>query len=179
MYAIRSYYDPAAAGRRGTPGTHSPTGWPGGASGRGRVRHCPGRGQHRVITSYSIHYTKLYDVPGVPGIGHKTAAELINEFGDLETLLSRASEIKQNKRRENLIEFAESARVSKQLVQLATDVPLCVKLEDIKLKTPDREKLFDFLEEQGFRSILTRVERLIFEGKEEATSNENTSYNFV
>jgi len=114
------------------------------------------------------------NVPGVPGIGHKTAAELINEFGDLETLLSRASEIKQNKRRENLIEFAESARVSKQLVQLATDVPLCVKLEDIKLKTPDREKLFDFLEEQGFRSILTRVERLIFEGKEEATSNENT-----
>src|SRR5690606_29740378 len=99
------------------------------------------------------------NVPGVPGIGVKTAALLINELGDLETLLARAGEIKQNKRRESLIEFAEQARISKRLVALDENVAPPLPLDDLKVTLPDREKLFSFLREQGFRSVLARMEK--------------------
>ena len=99
------------------------------------------------------------NVPGVPGIGYKTAAQLINEYGDLETLLARASEIKQQKRRESLIEHAELARISKRLVLLDAHVNVPVGLDDLKIKKPDTAKLYGFLQTQGFKSVLARMEK--------------------
>lgn len=99
------------------------------------------------------------NVPGVPGIGVKTAALLIEEYGDLETLLSRASEIKQNKRRENLIEFAEQARISKQLVALRTDVPLEDSVDALAMRKIDLDLLLPFLEEMEFTKLIDRVKR--------------------
>lgn len=150
-------------------------------------------GEAEVLEKFGVTPDKVVDVqalagdssdniPGVPGIGLKTAAQLINEYGDLETLLARASEIKQNKRRESLIEFADKARLSKQLVQLATDVQLPLKLEDIKIKTPDRKKLFAFLEDQGFKSILSRMERKFpatAENEQELEASSTLAYELV
>jgi DNA polymerase-1 len=97
------------------------------------------------------------NVPGVPGIGVKTAAQLINEYGDLETLLARAGEIKQNKRRESLIEHAEMARISKKLVVLDENAPVPYALEDLRARDPHTPKLAAFLQRQGFRSTLNRL----------------------
>ncbi|MAS87862.1 MAG: DNA polymerase I [Micavibrio sp.] len=97
------------------------------------------------------------NVPGVPGIGIKTAALLIEEYGNLETLLERAGEIKQNKRRESLIEFAEQARISKRLVMLDENVDVPVAVEDLKAHDLDNETLLTFLQAQGFKSVLTRL----------------------
>ena len=97
------------------------------------------------------------NVPGVPGIGVKTAAMLINEFGDLETLLSRASEIKQDKRRENLIYFADQARLSKTLVILDAHVPLDVSLASTAVRPPETEALTAFMRKLEFSTLLKRV----------------------
>ena len=97
------------------------------------------------------------NVPGVPGIGVKTAAELINAYGDLETLLAKASEIKQPKRRELLTHHAEAARISKQLVLLDENTPLPLPIEDLKRRSDYRADLLDFLREQGMRSLLARL----------------------
>ncbi|KPF58915.1 DNA polymerase I [Rhizobium sp. AAP116] len=97
------------------------------------------------------------NVPGIPGIGPKTAAQLLEEFGDLETLLSRAGEIKQVKRRENIIANAELARVSRQLVELRTDVPIDMKLEDLVLEPQDGPKLIGFLKAMEFTTLTRRV----------------------
>jgi DNA polymerase-1 len=97
------------------------------------------------------------NVPGVPGIGIKTAAQLINEFGDLETLLARAGEIKQPKRREALMAFADQARVSKKLVQLECGVPLRHPIEDLGLHEPDPRRLVAFLRAMEFNALLRRV----------------------
>jgi DNA polymerase-1 len=97
------------------------------------------------------------DVPGVPGIGVKTAALLINEFGDLETLLARSSEIKQDKRRENLIQFADQARLSKALVILDCHVPLDVPLAGTAVHQPDAEALTAFMRKLEFTALLRRV----------------------
>ncbi|MDM7981495.1 MAG: DNA polymerase I [Rhizobium sp.] len=97
------------------------------------------------------------NVPGIPGIGPKTAAQLLEEFGDLETLLSRAGEIKQVKRRENIIANAELARVSRQLVELRTDVPLDMKLEELVLEPQDGPKLIAFLKAMEFTTLTRRV----------------------
>jgi DNA polymerase I len=97
------------------------------------------------------------NVPGVPGIGVKTAALLINEYGDLETLLARASEIKQQKRRENLIEFADQARLSKTLVTLDCDTPLDVPLADTAVHLPDPNVLTAFMRQMEFSTLLRRV----------------------
>jgi DNA polymerase-1 len=97
------------------------------------------------------------NVPGVPGIGVKTAALLINEFGDLETLLTRASEIKQDKRRENLISFADQARLSKSLVILDTHVPLEVALSETAVRQPDTAALTSFMRKLEFTTLLRRV----------------------
>ncbi len=112
---------------------------------------------NRVIDVQSLAGDSVDNVPGVPGIGIKTAAQLINEFGSLEELLERAEEIKQNKRREKLIEHAQDARISQKLVRLETHVPLSVPLEDLKSHDPNRPKLAEFLQEQGFKSILKRL----------------------
>ncbi|MCF8496059.1 MAG: DNA polymerase I, partial [Alphaproteobacteria bacterium] len=111
----------------------------------------------RVVDVQALAGDSTDNVPGVPGIGIKTAAELINEFGDLETLLSRAGEIKQTKRRESLIEHAEMARISKRLVRLDDRAPIPVPLEDLKTHDPDKPALTAFLQEHGFNSIIKRL----------------------
>ncbi|MHB1204016.1 MAG: DNA polymerase I [Rhodospirillaceae bacterium] len=97
------------------------------------------------------------NVPGVPGIGVKTAAELILQFGDLENLLAHAGEIKQPKRRENLLAHADTARMCKKLVTLHENVPIDVPLQDLAWKGPDPEKLSAFIAAQGFKSLLARI----------------------
>jgi DNA polymerase I len=97
------------------------------------------------------------NVPGVPGIGVKTAAQLIGEYGDLEALLARASEIKQDKRRQSLIEFAEQARVSKRLVLLDDQVELKCPLENLPLDGRDPKKLIAFLKAMEFTNLTKRV----------------------
>jgi len=100
------------------------------------------------------------NVPGVPGIGLKTAAQLIKEYGDLETLLERAHEIKQPKRRETLINNAESARLSKKLVTLDCDAPVPVPLDDLSLPEPDPKTLIGFLKAMEFSTLTRRVAEL-------------------
>src|ERR1700709_830083 len=97
------------------------------------------------------------NVPGVPGIGIKTAAQLIVEYGDLETLLLRAGEIKQPKRREALLENAEKARISRQLVLLDDKVDLEVPLEELAVHEPDARKLIAFLKAMEFSTLTRRV----------------------
>jgi DNA polymerase-1 len=116
-----------------------------------------GLGPEHVVDIQALAGDSSDNVPGVPGIGVKTAAALIEEFGSLEALLERAGEIKQNKRRASLIEFAEQARISKRLVQLADNVPVDVALEDFKTHDPDKPALTAFLEKHGFNSILKRL----------------------
>ncbi len=97
------------------------------------------------------------NVPGVPGIGVKTAAQLIGEYGDLETLLKHAPEIKQEKRRQSLIEFAEQARMSKKLVELDDHVALDCPLEETRLDGRDPNKLIAFLKAMEFNTLTRRV----------------------
>ena len=111
----------------------------------------------KVIDVQSLAGDSSDNVPGVPGIGIKTAALLINEYGNLDALLERASEIKQNKRRETLIENAEMARISRKLVTLSTDVPVPVPLETFVKHDPDLPNLKAFLQKQGFKSLLARM----------------------
>ncbi len=112
----------------------------------------------KVVDVQSLAGDSTDNVPGVPGIGIKTAALLIQEYGDLDTLLARASEIKQNKRRENLIEHADKARLSRELVRLRDDVPLAIPLNELGRRQPDMVHLEQFLTEQGFKTILTRIQ---------------------
>jgi len=116
-------------------------------------------GPERVIDVQSLAGDSVDNVPGVPGIGIKTAALLINEYGDLETLLERAVEIKQNKRRENLIEFAEQARISRELVTLRTDTPLPVDMSEMGLTPPEAGMLMGFLKAMEFNTLTRRVSK--------------------
>jgi len=116
-----------------------------------------GLGPEKVIEIQALAGDSSDNVPGVPGIGVKTAALLLEEYGDLETLLARAGEIKQNKRRENLLEFADLARLSLELVTLAQDVPDLPDFESFKLNDIDPDKVMPFLKEQNFRSLQTRI----------------------
>ncbi len=119
----------------------------------------------KVVDVQSLAGDSTDNVPGVPGIGVKTAALLLDEYGDLDTLLERAGEIKQNKRRENLIEFADLARVSRELVRLKDDVETDHKVEDFALKDPDPATVMDFLKAMEFRTLTARVEsRFVAEG---------------
>ena len=97
------------------------------------------------------------NVPGVPGIGPKTAAQLLDEFGDLESLLARAGEIKQPKRRENLLQFAEQARISRKLVELCCEVPLDVPLDDLALEAVDGPAAIGFCKAMEFNALMRRV----------------------
>ncbi len=111
----------------------------------------------KVVDVQALAGDSTDNVPGVPGIGIKTAAQLIGEYGDLETLLARASEIKQNKRRENLIEFAEQARVSRRLVELDNNVPVEEPLEEMGVRDPDPETLIGFFKDMEFNTLTRRV----------------------
>ncbi|WP_331372838.1 DNA polymerase I [Sinorhizobium chiapasense] len=97
------------------------------------------------------------NVPGIPGIGPKTAAQLLEEYGDLDTLLARAGEIKQQKRRESIVANAELARLSRQLVTLKKDTPLDVPLEDLRLEPQNGPKLIAFLKTMEFNTLTRRV----------------------
>jgi DNA polymerase-1 len=111
----------------------------------------------KVVEVQALAGDATDNVPGVPGIGIKTAAQLINEYGDLETLLARAGEIKQPKRREALLENAELARISRRLVALDDNAPLPLEIAALEAKAPGDGKLEAFLRTQGFRSILARM----------------------
>ncbi len=110
---------------------------------------------NQIIDVQSLAGDASDNVPGVPGIGIKTAAELINTFGNLEELLKNAHIIKQNKRRETLLENKEKAIISKKLVTLKKDVPVKDKLEDFVLKNIDKNKLYTFLREMEFNRLLS------------------------
>lgn len=130
-------------------------------NGEAEVLEKFGVAPNRVIDVQSLAGDSVDNVPGVPGIGIKTAALLINEYGDLDSLLERASEIKQPKRREVLIENADLARVSRDLVTLDQNVELPVSVDDLAVGDPLSDRLTDFLEKQGFRSTAKRLGREI------------------
>ena len=111
----------------------------------------------KVVEVQSLAGDSVDNIPGVPGIGIKTAALLINEFGDLETLLAQAETIKQKKRRENLIEFADQARISKELVYLKRDVPLDMGIDDLFRDDLDGVKLVSFLKALNFTTLTRRI----------------------
>ena len=125
-------------------------------------------GEEDVIKKFGVKSDKVIDVqslagdtsdnvPGVPGIGVKTAAELINKYGNLEKLLSKAYEIKQNKRRETILENKDKALISKKLVTLKRDVPVKLELDDFVIKNVDKDKLYEFLREMEFNRLLSSV----------------------
>ncbi|MEO0818678.1 MAG: DNA polymerase I [Pseudomonadota bacterium] len=119
----------------------------------------------KVIDIQALAGDGVDNVPGAPGIGVKTAATLITEYGDVDTLLARAEEIKQPKRRQTLIDHADAVRISRDLVTLKTDVPLDVSTEDLAVAEPDPSTLLEFLEKMEFRTITRRVrEHMEMEG---------------
>ena len=109
----------------------------------------------KVIDVQALAGDSSDNVPGVPGIGIKTAAELINQYGNLENLLKNADKIKQNKRRETLIQNKDKAIVSKKLVTLKKDVPVKNKISEFQLKEIDKNKLYSFLREMEFNRLLS------------------------
>ena len=125
--------------------------------GRDEVIEKFGVGPERVVDVQSLAGDSTDNVPGVPGIGIKTAAELIKEYGDLDALLSRAGEIKQPKRREKLIEFAEQARISRELVRLKQDVPVAVELDRLGVQPTTPEPMLAFLRLMEFNSLTKRI----------------------
>jgi len=133
---------------------------------------------NKVIDVQALAGDSVDNVPGVPGIGVKIAAQLIEEYGDLESLLSRAEEIKQPKRRQNLVDHANMARISKQLVALDQHVDVPLSIQELELHEPDHASLLEFLKEQGFRSTISRLERTILKvGNENEAPNANASEN--
>ncbi|HEX8064450.1 MAG TPA: DNA polymerase I, partial [Allosphingosinicella sp.] len=125
-------------------------------------------GRDYVIEKFGVPPEKLGEVlalmgdsvdniPGVPGVGPKTAAQLIQQYGDVEAVLAHAEEIKKPKLKQNLIEHAEAARMSRELVKLVCDAPLPEPLEDLEMKGIPDGPLREFLEEQGFKALLSRL----------------------
>lgn len=117
----------------------------------------------KVVDVQALAGDSIDNIPGVPGIGLKTAAELVNQFGSLEEVLNRAGEIKQNKRRETLLANIEQARISLQLVTLKTDVPVEHMIEDYPCRTPIKTNVMDFIDKYGFNSIRPRIEKWVNE----------------
>ena len=111
----------------------------------------------KVVDVQALTGDPVDNVPGAPGIGIKTASLLINEYGDLDAVLARAGEVKQEKRRQTLIEFADQIRLSRQLVQLDRDTPLPEPVEDLAVREPDHPTLAAYLERMEFRSLARRV----------------------
>jgi DNA polymerase I len=111
----------------------------------------------RVVEVQALAGDSVDNVPGAPGIGVKTAAQLLAEYGDLDTLLERAGEIKQPKRRQTLLDHKEQVLVSRQLVTLADDAPVPFPIEDFAVRSPDAKVLGQFLDEMTFKSLARRV----------------------
>ncbi|WP_341232660.1 DNA polymerase I [uncultured Sulfitobacter sp.] len=118
----------------------------------------------RVVDVQALAGDSVDNVPGAPGIGIKTAALLINEYGDLDALLKRAEEIKQPKRRQTLIDHADQIRLSRKLVLLDENTPLDFTLDDLEVREPDADKLLGFLADMEFRTLSKRVAEVL--GKE-------------
>ncbi len=129
--------------------------------GPDEVREKFGVGPEKVIDVQALAGDSIDNVPGVAGIGVKTAAQLIQEYGDLETLLARAEEIKQPKRRQSLIEQADAARISRDLVHLRDDVSVEEPLAAFAVREPDANVLRGFLETQNFKSLIARLSDLL------------------
>ena len=123
-----------------------------------------------VIDVQALAGDSTDNVPGVPGIGVKTAAELIKEYGNLENLLKNTNKIKQNKRRETLVENKDKAIISKKLVTLKNDVPVKNKIDEFVLKQIDKEKLYNFLREMEFNRLLSSA--ISTYGEEQFEKNE-------
>jgi DNA polymerase-1 len=126
--------------------------------GRAEVIEKFGVPPEKVIDVQALAGDSVDNVPGVPGIGIKTAAQLIGEYGDLDELLERAGEIKQEKRRQNLLDHKDAARLSRNLVTLRTDAPLPAPLDDIVMPNVDPERLLKFLGGMEFATLTRRVE---------------------
>ena len=133
--------------------------------GPDEVKEKFGVGPEHVVDVQALAGDSTDNVPGVPGIGVKTAAQLIQAYGDLDSLLARASEIKQPKRRQSLIDFAEQARLSRELVRLRNDVPTDVTVPQLLRQDPDPAQLIAFLDEQGFRSLIAKVQHRLAAGE--------------
>ena len=125
--------------------------------GTDEVREKFGVAPDKVVDVQALAGDATDNVPGVPGIGVKTAAELIGEYGDLDTLLANAGSIKQPMRREKLIEFAEQARISRELVRLKQDVPVEVALDQTAVYDPDGPTLLAFMRMMEFNTLTKRV----------------------
>ncbi|UWR37364.1 DNA polymerase I [Sulfitobacter sp. W074] len=115
----------------------------------------------RVVDVQALAGDSVDNVPGAPGIGIKTAALLINEYGDLDALLERASEIKQPKRRQTLIDHAEQIRLSRSLVLLDENTPIDFTIDDLEVRDPDADRLLGFLSEMEFRTLSKRVAEVL------------------
>ena len=125
--------------------------------GREQVEEKFGVGPERVIDVQSLAGDSVDNVPGAPGIGIKTAALLINEYGDLDSLLERAGEIKQPKRRESLIDNANQIRTSRELVTLKTDMQMDCTFEDFEVRAPNPDMVLGFLADMEFRTMSARI----------------------
>ena len=130
----------------------------------------------RVVDVQALAGDSVDNVPGAPGIGVKTAALLINEYGDLDSLLERAGEIKQPKRRETLINNADQIRLSRQLVQLDCNTPLDFTIDDLEIRDPDPDKLLSFLAEMEFRTLTKRVAERFGKDMPQITDAAPTTY---
>ncbi len=125
--------------------------------GRDEVFEKFGVAPDKVVDVQALAGDSTDNVPGVPGIGVKTAAELITNYGDLDSLLAAAGSIKQPKRREKLIEFAEQARISRELVRLKQDVPVEVPVESLGVQDPEADALLGFLRKMEFTTLTKRI----------------------
>ena len=130
---------------------------------------------NQVIDVQSLAGDTSDNIPGVPGIGVKTAAELINKYKNLDTLLNNLDEIKQKKRKETLKLNVKNALLSRKLVTLKNDVPIKNELESFRLKEVNKDKLFDFLREMEFNRLLSQVISFYGDNSKEATSNAKVS----
>ena len=150
--------------------------------GPAEVKEKFGVGPERVVDVQALAGDSTDNVPGVPGIGVKTAAQLIQAYGDLDSLLARASEIKQPKRRQSLIDFAGQARLSRELVRLRDDVPTDVTVAQLLRQDPDPAQLIAFLDEQGFKSVMAKVQHRLASGEavsQTAKAQPDTRYELV
>ncbi len=134
------------------------------------VREKFGVDPDKVIDVQALAGDSIDNIPGVPGIGVKTAAQLIQTYGDLETLLARTDEIKQPKRRQSLIDHAEDARLSRKLVELHDDMPLPMPLDALAVKKADPAALRAFVESQAFRSLKARIDVFLKSPGEDAAT---------
>lgn len=130
-----------------------------------------GVGPNRVVDVQALMGDSSDNIPGVPGIGPKTASELINKYGSLENLLSNLDDIKQEKRRQTLKDNIENARISYQLASLKTDVPVNNNLEDFKCRNPEVKQVFDFVDEYAMKSLRSRVEKWVYTQCSSANKN--------